>query len=127
MGKKTVADLDQIRNRVQAETTLKDGANEIRILVHMGTCGVASGADKVLAVVREEIARREVTSILVTTTGCAGLCSREPMLTVAHSGRPPVKYAQINEKKMRQIFEEHVVGGQPVKEFAIAQGCETTF
>ena len=49
------------------------------------------------------------------------------MATIELAGEPPVKYIALTEEKMRKIFTEHVVGGKPVKEFALVQGHETTY
>ena len=63
----------------------------------------------------------------MTTSGCAGLCSREPMITVELLGEAPVKYVDLNADKMREIFAEHVLGGKPVEKYALAVGSETSF
>jgi (2Fe-2S) ferredoxin len=55
------------------------------------------------------------------------LCSREPMATVEIRGAAPVKYIDLDEKKARRIFEEHVMKERPVTEFALVQGSETTY
>jgi (2Fe-2S) ferredoxin len=38
-----------------------------------------------------------------------------------------VKYISLTDEKMRKIFTEHVVGGKPVKEYALVVGHETTY
>ena len=62
----------------------------------------------------------------MTTSGCAGLCSREPMATVELVGEAPVKYVDLTEEKIKAIFTEHVMGGNPVQDFALAIGSERT-
>jgi NADP-reducing hydrogenase subunit HndB len=64
--------------------------------------------------------------IIITSSGCAGLCSREPMITVEVVRQAPVKYVELDEKKMRKIFDEHVIKGGIVKEYALALGSEQT-
>jgi (2Fe-2S) ferredoxin len=97
------------------------------ISVHMGTCGIASGAQEVLDAV--VAAARELGSagVRIKTTGCAGFCSREPMVTVELSGSPPVKYCDLNATKARRIYSEHVLGGKPVGDYALGVGCESTY
>jgi len=97
------------------------------VIVHMGTCGVASGAQEVLDAV--ESAARELGSdgVSIKTTGCAGFCSREPMMTVDVSGAPPVKYCDLNAAKAKRIYSEHVLGGKPIGEYALGAGCESTY
>jgi NADP-reducing hydrogenase subunit HndB len=80
-----------------------------------------------MTAVMDEIQKRDVKDVIVTTSGCAGLCSREPMITVELLGEAPVKYVDLNADKMREIFAEHVLGGKPVEKYALAVGSETTF
>jgi len=90
----------------------------------MGTCGIASGAKDVLDVLLDEIRRCDVRDVLVSTSGCAGLCSREPMVTVETKNAPPVKYADVTPQKIRDIFAKHVIGGKILTEFVFATGHE---
>ncbi len=41
-------DLDKIANRMKSSTTLRDGSARAKITVHMGTCGIASGAREIM-------------------------------------------------------------------------------
>ena len=80
-----------------------------------------------MTTVMDEIGKRDVKDVIVTTSGCAGLCSREPMITVELLGAAPVKYVALNPEKMREIFAEHVLGGNPVERYALAVGSETSY
>jgi NADP-reducing hydrogenase subunit HndB len=93
----------------------------------MGTCGIASGARKLMTAVLDEIEKKDIKDVIVTTSGCAGLCSREPMATVERLGEAPVKYVDLDAEKMKEIFSEHVLGGKPVEKYALAVGSETSF
>ena len=62
--------------------------------------------------------------IIITTSGCAGLCSHEPMATVELKDEPPVKYIDLSVDKVARVFKKHVMGGEIVKEFALAIGSE---
>jgi len=96
----------------------------VTVIVHMGTCGIASGSEDVLSAVREVAGEMGDEGVVIKTSGCAGLCSREPMLTVEVAGEPPVKYCNINPLKARKIYAEHVIGGKPVDDYALGAGCE---
>jgi NADP-reducing hydrogenase subunit HndB len=73
----------------------------------------------------KDVEARKLTDVLVATSSCAGLCSREPMATVDITGQAPVKYVDLDPAKARRILAEHVVGGAVVREFALAAGSET--
>jgi NADP-reducing hydrogenase subunit HndB len=126
MGKLRIEDPDRIADRVRRTTLLREGAGRAKVTIHLGTCGIAAGARPVMTALMEEIEKRDVKDVLVTTAGCAGLCSREPMATVELLGNPPVKYVDLDPDKMRRILEEHVLGGHIVREFALAMGSERT-
>ena len=127
MAKLSIEDLKKIKESVQASVTLREGGYRAKVNIHMGTCGIASGARQLMTAVMDEIQKRDVKDVIVTTSGCAGLCSREPMITVELLGEAPVKYVDLNADKMREIFAQHVLGGKPVEKYALAVGSETTF
>lgn len=74
-----------------------------------------------------EVEQRDLRDVMVTTSGCAGLCSREPMVTVEVVGEAPVKYVDLTEGKIREIFTGHVLGGNIVQQYALAIGSERTY
>ncbi len=115
--------------REAARKQLSPGNGEFkgRITVHMGTCGIAAGARPVLAAVREELEKLRIRGFVLTTSGCAGLCSREPMITVQLLNAPPVKYGDLTPEKVRQILAKHVVEGTPVTEHVLDRGAAVPF
>lgn len=125
MAKLTIADLKKIKE--QYHQGLREGGFRVKVTVHMGTCGIAAGARAIMNALMDEMAKANVKDVAVTTSGCAGLCSQEPMATIELTGEPPVKYIALTDEKMRKIFAEHVIGGKPVKEYALVAGHETTY
>jgi len=119
-----IEDLDRISEEVRRTTLLREGASRAKITVHMGTCGIAAGAREIMNTLLVEIEQRNIKDIMLTTSGCAGLCSKEPMATVELKGEAPVKYVDLTPEKIRNIFSEHVLGGKIVKEYALAIGSE---
>lgn len=124
MKKIKIGDLEKIRERIQKTTNLRENKARAKVTIHMGTCGIAAGARTILTSLLEEIAEEKLGDILVTTSGCAGLCSREPMATVEIIDKPPVKYVDLTVEKMKKILTEHIVKGNIVKEYALAVGSE---
>ena len=125
MAKLTIADLKRIKESYHQG--LREGGFRAKITVHMGTCGIAAGARGIMNTIMEELAKANMKDVAITTSGCAGLCSQEPMATIELSGQPPVKYISLTADKIRRIFTEHVVGGKPVVEYALVVGHETTY
>jgi NADP-reducing hydrogenase subunit HndB len=127
MAKLTIADLKKIKETYHANQALREGGFQVKITVHMGTCGIAAGARPIMNTLMEELTKSNRKDVAITTSGCAGLCSKEPMITIETAGEPPVKYISLTEDKMRKIFAEHVMAGKPVAEYALVAGHETTY
>jgi len=126
MAKIKIEDLQKIKERVKGSLNLREGAYRVKITVHMGTCGIASGARKVMNALLELVEKGGHDDIILTSSGCAGLCSREPMATIEVKEQPPVKYVDLDEEKTQEIFESHVIGGTLVGKYALAHGSELT-
>jgi NADP-reducing hydrogenase subunit HndB len=124
MKKLRPEDLDRISEKMRRQTLLREGAGRVKITVHMGTCGIAAGARKIMSAFMDLLEESGAKDIILTTSGCAGLCSREPMATVQLKGAAPIKYIDLTEEKVKRIFHEHVLGGTVLTEFAIAEGSE---
>jgi NADP-reducing hydrogenase subunit HndB len=104
--------------------SLRDGDARAKITVHMGTCGIAAGARKVMSTMLTLVEQADPKDIILTTSGCAGLCSREPMMTIELKGQTPVKYVDLDEEKTKKIFSEHVLSGRIVEQYALVIGSE---
>lgn len=127
MPKLKIDDLKKIKDRVEGTTTLRGGTHRVKITVHLGTCGITAGARKVMNKFIQEIESRGLTDIILTSSGCAGLCNHEPMITVEIKGDAPIKYIDLDEEKSLRIMDEHIINGTPVAEYALARGSETTY
>ena len=128
-GKKKlrIQDLAKIREKTKSLMTIRESEGRARVTVHMGTCGIAAGARDIMDALLAEIAKANVQDVIVTTSGCAGLCNKEPMATVELKGQPPVKYGDLTAAKMRQIVTQHVLGGKMVTDYVLAVGSETMY
>jgi len=127
MAKLKIGDLEKIREKVRKTAGLRQGKSRGKVTVHMGTCGIAAGARGILTAVMDQLEASEIKDVIVATSGCAGLCSREPMATVEITGNPPVKYVDLTPEKIRKILDEHIVNGNIVEKNALAIGSERTY
>jgi NADP-reducing hydrogenase subunit HndB len=124
MPKLTIDELRKKRDEARKGIYLRDGEYRGKITVHLGTCGIAAGAREIVTTFLAEIERSGVKDIVVTTSGCAGLCSMEPMATVEMVDSPPVKYGKLDADAARRIFREHVLRGNAVAEYSLGVGSE---
>lgn len=115
-------DLAQIKDRAVRKMVGQDSdLPHVRVLVHMGTCGLAAGAKNVMDVLKEEAAKQNQMSIQIISCGCAGMCSSEPNVTVERPGEPAIMYKNMDADKMRQVFRRHVLGGEVQTDFTLAK------
>ncbi len=115
-----IEDLEKIKEQIFQDLTLQKEGIRTKINLHMGTCGIAAGANRLQAFINREIEEKGLKDIKIIHSGCAGLCSREPMVTIESIGLPPVKYCDLNEEKIQEIFSRHVLKGEIVDAYALA-------
>lgn len=115
---KSIEELKAIRERMQSSVNLRDDDKKIRIVVGMATCGIAAGARPVLAAITEEVAKRNLSDVMVTQTGCIGICRLEPVVEV-YQGDEKTTYVKMTAEKAKRIIAEHIVNNQVVTEYTI--------
>lgn len=117
---KSLEELAAIRDKMRQTVDTREAAHDsVRVVVGMATCGIAAGARPVLNAFTEEVARREVSGVLVTQTGCIGICQYEPVVEVFVPGKEKVTYVKMTADRARRVVAEHLIGGAPVAEFTI--------
>lgn len=121
MAKLTIDDLKKIKEETAKSTSVREGDANIKITVHMGTCGIAAGAREVMNALMEEMAEADRQDIRVVTSGCMGMCSSEPNVTVESKDAEPIVYQKMDPNRMRQVFRRHVLLGEVQSDFALAK------
>jgi (2Fe-2S) ferredoxin len=116
---KTIEDLKQAKQKALDKIKLRQGKESIRIVVGMGTCGIAVGAREVMMTILDELGKRNLTDVTVSQTGCIGMCAKEPLIDVKVVGQPDVTYGNLDEAKVRQIVAQHIVNGIIVNNWVI--------
>ena len=118
---KSLAELQAIKDRMKDKVILREGVNDIRVVVGMATCGIAAGARPVLATLVEEVNAAGLSDkVTVSQTGCIGLCQYEPIVEVFEAGKDKVTYVKMTPEKAKRVVEEHLKGGNVVNEYTIA-------
>ena len=124
MPKLKIEDLEKITGDVKRKMSVREGSGRVKITVHMGTCGIAAGAREIMNAFLEEIQKHDVKDVIITNSGCAGLCSREPMATIEFMSDAPVKYVDLTPEKVTKIFNDHIMKGKFVQDYALSIGSE---
>lgn len=117
---KSLEELKAIREKMKRQMDLRESdENSIRVVVGMATCGIAAGARPVLTAFVEEVAKRNLQGIMVTQTGCIGICQYEPVVEVVTPGQEKVTYVKMTAEKALRVVNDHLVNGNVVSEYTI--------
>jgi NADP-reducing hydrogenase subunit HndB len=107
---RNLQDILAIREQAQKKTALREDGYKMCFTVHMGTCGIASGAREVVNELAAAVEESGRTDIRLTTSGCIGACEHEPVMTVETLGAQPVLYGHLDARKAREVFTKTLAG-----------------
>lgn len=115
---KSLAELKEIRDTAKKQMGIRHETHQnIRVLVGMGTCGIAAGAREILNYLHDQTVELGLDDVTVYQSGCMGACSYEPMVEVTAPGKAPVVYVNVTKPKAERIIREHLIGGDAVSEY----------
>ena len=119
---KTLAELMAIKEATMQKMTVREdtGDDAIRIVVGMATCGIAAGARPVLNAFVDGVNKEGLASdVVVSQTGCIGICQYEPVVEIYKAGEEKVTYVKMTAEKAEKVLKEHIKGGKIVTEYTI--------
>ncbi len=116
---KSLDDLKKAREEALKRREVKAASGTAQVIVGMGTCGIAAGARETMKAILDTIESESLNGIIVTQTGCIGLCEKEPIVQVVIGSQPKVTYGKVDPEVARRILHEHVVNGKPVTDHVI--------
>ena len=117
---KSLEELKAIKAKMQDKVVLRTSSGDIRIVVGMATCGIAAGARPVLNAFVEGVSEAGLgDDVIVTQTGCIGICQYEPVVEVYTPDTEKVTYVKMTAERAKEVIEKHIKGGKPVVEYTI--------
>jgi len=116
---KNIEELKKIREEAQKDLMVRTQTGT-RIVVGMGTCGIAAGAREVMHTILKELEARKIEAH-VETVGCVGMCAKEPLVDIEQAGKSRIRYANINPENVARLIEEHLIKGNVIQEWAIGR------
>ena len=117
---KSLAELAAIREKMKDKIVLREGSSTTRIVVGMATCGIAAGARPVLNAFVDGVNKEGLgNDVVVSQTGCIGICQYEPVVEVYKAGEEKVTYVKMTVEKAEKVLKEHIKGGKVVTEYTI--------
>lgn len=111
----TLADLERYRHQALSRVQ-----QQPKVILGMGTCGIAAGAKEIMAALLAEIEAQEL-EVDIVKTGCIGMCEQEPLLDVELAGEDRVTYGKVTVELVRRIVAEHIIDGRIVEDAALAR------
>ena len=116
---RSLEDLKSYREQTLEKRDQQARKGNSKVLVAMGTCGIAAGARETMLALLNQIETSQLQTIVVTQTGCIGLCEKEPIIQVQVGTQPKVIYGKVTPDAALRILKEHILGGSIVKELVI--------
>jgi NADP-reducing hydrogenase subunit HndB len=117
--------LKQLKEKAQKQIALREGGKKYRVVVSMGTSGIASGAREVMKTMLDEIEKRGLDDVEVRVTGEHGLEDIEPVVQVEEAGGEKTTYAKLDTEKAKKIVAEHLQKGRKVDNLAVGKQKKT--
>lgn len=116
---KSLDDLKKIREEAQKELKVRRDTGT-RIIVGMGTCGIAAGARETMHAIMEELEKRGIEAN-VETVGCVGQCIKEPLVDIEQAGKPRITYGNVLPDMIPRLIDEHLKNGRVVNEWVVGR------
>ena len=117
---KSLEELRALKEKMQDQMGARNAASDMtRVVVGMATCGIASGARPVLNKMAEEVQKAGLDNVMVTQTGCIGLCQYEPIVEVYEPGKEKGTYIWMDADKAYNVVQQHLVHGNVVNEYTL--------
>lgn len=124
MGIKSLDELMKIRKEHEDNVSLRDNNKQIKLLVGMATCGIASGARETLNELIKEIKANDIKNVKVVQVGCMGYCHSEPTVQVNIPGEDPILYGPVTTDRVKELIEKHIINHEIIEELVINQNFD---
>ncbi|HOO32503.1 MAG TPA: (2Fe-2S) ferredoxin domain-containing protein [Thermotogota bacterium] len=119
---KSLDELMKIKEQAVKDIQMRDTDKRGKIVVAMGTCGIAAGAKDTLQAVVAELGKKGIEDVSVVQSGCMGLCDVEPTIEVVMEGQDPIIYGHVTPEQVVRIVDQHVQNGKVVSDLLVRKG-----
>ncbi len=111
-------ELKKLKEKAQRQIALREGHKRYRVVVSMGTSGIAAGARDVMKTMLDEIEKRGLDDVEVRISGEFADGNVEPVIRVEQTDGEPTTYDHLTSDKARLIVAEHLARGKKVETLA---------
>ena len=116
---KSLQELQAIRDKVKQQVEFRKEHNGYRVVVGMATCGIVAGARPVMTTFLELLGKEKLDNVIVTQSGCIGVCRLEPIVEIYDANNEKVTYVNMTSERATKVFESHLKNGTIIKEYTI--------
>ncbi len=116
---------EETRRQAVSQWEAMQGSSKLRILIGMGTCGIAAGAEDILKALDQELDKNSIQGDIIPV-GCIGLCYAEPLIEVIKPGTPSVFYGNLTPELVSEIVRDYLIADNPRPDLALATRGEGT-
>jgi (2Fe-2S) ferredoxin len=113
--------LKKLKEKAQQQVALREGGKKYRVVISMGTSGIAAGARDVMKTVLDEIEKRGLDDVEVRASGDMGLADIEPVIRIENADGEKTTYAGLDAEKAKTIVAEHLQKGHKVQNLAVGE------
>ncbi len=90
---------------------------KIKVIVGLGSCGIAAGAGKVYDKINQLVGTGKY-DLQLQKTSCIGMCYREPLVEIIDNNKSYI-YGEINENKAEEIIINHSQKHEPIQDYVV--------
>jgi NADP-reducing hydrogenase subunit HndB len=116
---RSLAELRKIKEAASAQGKMRT-KGKTRVVVKLGTCGLAAEARTVVEALTEEVQKRELDDVVVEMKDCSRLCRGAPFVDIIRHDAPRVTYAHMKPSHAFRVVDEHIVNGKVVRDLAVS-------
>jgi NADP-reducing hydrogenase subunit HndB len=106
----TIKSLADLKKRKEELLGKLHGKEKVRVRIHMGTSGLASGAKEIYDFFRIELEKRNIDGSVIST-GDMGYSFAEPTIEVKRPGEAPVVFGNVDKLRADEIIEKYIKNG----------------
>ncbi|KAB2903180.1 MAG: (2Fe-2S) ferredoxin domain-containing protein [Anaerolineae bacterium] len=116
---RSLEDLNRFREKAFEAKQRQTHLGNVQVIVSLGSCGIAAGAFDTLKAIQQQVDDDHLNEVIVSQTGCIGLCGHEPIVEVITADTSKVTYGHVTPEVARRILREHVLGGKVLEAFVV--------
>jgi len=115
---RSLDELRAIKARMQDQMGIRSDATEAgKIIIGMGTVGIAAGAKDVVLAFSDNLCKNGVYNFGVIQDGNAEWNENSPVVEVYIGDNEKVTYVNMTAEKAAKVVAEHIVNGNVVTEY----------